>query len=384
MSTRILRSFAVLLGSAGICAAATVGGGGTEAPAPGELGGPTTALSPTEMGTWLAGEAQFDRAFHIADGVGTPEFNAESCRACHRDPVLGGAGGLELNVSRFGFDNGGLGPFQDLPGGQGLSKLRPPMINDRENYPVQADVFEQRQTPSLFGLGLLESISEANILANEDPGDSNGDGIFGVARVLMIDGLPEVGRFGWKSQVPTLEDFVRDAMAGEAGITTPSVGRGFALSVDADSVADPEFSEAEVDEMAFYLENLGPPLRVGSVAPEVVQGEILFTALLCSTCHIPNINGAVDPVFAYTDLLLHDVMPTDYRGMEEPGAGNGMFRTPPLWGIRHSAPYMHDGRARGLREAILAHESEGQASSDAFVLLSESEQSALIAFLRDL
>jgi CxxC motif-containing protein (DUF1111 family) len=382
MSIRILRSFAVLLGSAGICVAATVGG--NESPAPGELGGPTTALSPVEMGTWLAGEAQFDREFHIADGVGTPDFNADSCRACHQDPVLGGSGGLELNVSRFGFDNGGFGPFQNLPGGQGLSKLRPPMTLGRENYPVQADVFEQRQTPSLFGLGLIEGISDANILANEDPSDSDGDGIFGVARVLIIDGSPEVGKFGWKSQVPTLEDFVRDAMAGENGITTPSVGRGFALATDADSVPDPELSEPEVDEMAFYLENLGPPLRVGSVAPEVAQGELLFTALMCSRCHIPNINGVVDPVFAYTNLLLHDVMPTDYRGMEEPGAGNGMFRTPPLWGIRFSAPYMHDGRARGLREAIMAHESEAQASSDAFALLSASQQSSLIAFLRDL
>ena len=258
------------------------------------------------------------------------------------------------------------------------------MTLGRENYPVQADVFEQRQTPSLFGLGLIEGISDANILANEDPSDSDGDGIFGVARVLIIDGSPEVGKFGWKSQVPTLEDFVRDAMAGENGITTPSVGRGFALATDADSVPDPELSEPEVDEMAFYLENLGPPLRVGSVAPEVAQGELLFTALMCSRCHIPNINGVVDPVFAYTNLLLHDVMPTDYRGMEEPGAGNGMFRTPPLWGIRFSAPYMHDGRARGLREAIMAHESEAQASSDAFALLSASQQSSLIAFLRDL
>ena len=197
-----------------------------EVPGVGELGGPARDLTPEEMEQWLAGRAVFDHDFHADDGLGSPELNADSCRACHQDPVLGGAGGLELNVSRFGYDHGGAGPFEDLPGGQGLSKLRPPWVEGREEYdPSQADVFEQRQTPALFGAGLIESIPDAAILANEDRDDSNGDGIKGVARELVILGNLEVGHFGWKGQAPKLVDFIRDAMGGECGITTTDDGR---------------------------------------------------------------------------------------------------------------------------------------------------------------
>jgi len=382
MSARIATRVAALLTVALLGAAAPLGD--EEVPGAGELGGPTTPLSPADMATWLAGLAQFDRNFHLADGVGAPEMNADSCRGCHQDPVTGGAGGLELNVSRFGFDNGGLGPFQNLPGGQAASKLRPPPIDDREDYPMQADVFEQRQTPSVLGLGLLDGIADSAILANEDPLDLNGDGITGVARIVTINGIPEVGKFGWKAQAPQLADFVRDAMGGENGITTPDDGRGFALVSDSDAVADPEFAQAEIDDMAFFLENLGPPLRVGSTAPEVLQGEVLFGVLMCDRCHIPNLNGPVEPINAYTDLLLHNVMPPGFRGMEEPGAGSGVFRTPPLWGIRHTLPYMHDGRAEDLTQAVMAHDSEGLASSTAFSLLDQASKDALIAFLEDI
>jgi CxxC motif-containing protein (DUF1111 family) len=289
-----------------------------------------------------------------------------------------------LNVSRFGNDNGGVGPFVDLPGGQALSKLRPPNVPGRENYPVEADVFEQRQTPSIFGLGLLDSVPDAVILANADPGDGNGDGIFGVAHVKLISGNPEVGRFGWKAQVPKLADFVRDAMGGENGITTPDDGRGFALVTDSDTVSDPEFSELQVGDLAFFLENLAAPVRVGSTTPEVLLGEVVFSDIKCDVCHIPTLAGTGGPVTAYTNLLLHDVMPPNYRGMSEPGAGVGMFRTSPLWGIRHTAPYMHDGRAETLVDAILAHDTEGLLSSTAYGLLPANEQDALIAFLEDL
>src|SRR5262249_11498735 len=128
---------------------------------------------------------------------------------------------LELNVTRFGHDNGGAGPFTNLPGGQAASKLRPPQYALREEAPAEADCFEQRQTLSVLGDGLIDLIPDAVIVAHEDPLDLDADGIRGVARRLQINGAEEIGRFGWKAQVPRLADFVRDAMFGELGITTP-------------------------------------------------------------------------------------------------------------------------------------------------------------------
>lgn len=354
-------------------------------PGVGEPGGPMRVLTPEEGELFERGRALFDRDFHRSAGLGAPDMNADSCRACHQDPVLGGAGGLELNVSRFARDHGGAGPFENLPGGQALSKLRPPFVAGREEYVFgEPDVFEQRQTPSILGDGLIDGIDASAILANEDALDRDGDGIRGVARKLVIGGVTEVGRFGWKAQVPALADFARDALGGELGLTTSDDGRGFALLADADAHADPELADEDVAALSFFLANLAAPARTGSLAPEVLAGELLFERIGCVRCHVPELPGAGGPVPLYSDLLLHDVHAGTFRGMAEPDAAAGVYRTPPLWGIRHTAPYLHDGRASTLRKAILAHDGEARAVRQAFEALANHDQQALLAFLNDL
>lgn len=393
---------ALLVGSfAGTALAAPgggVGGGPGFPPMPpgvpgvDELGGPFQPLTLSELRLWLRGRLLFDRDFNALDGVGTPEMNADSCRACHQDPVMGGAGPLELNVSRFANDNGGLGPFTDLPGGQAASKLRPTPINTRENYPVghpdptaNADVFEQRQTPTTFGLGLIEMIPDEEILKHEDPDDLDGDGIRGVARIIMVDGKPEIGRFGWKAQIPRVSDFVRDAMGGELGITTPDDGRGFAFVSDDDDVPDPELTPLNTNAVAFFLFMLAPPPQISSNDPLVVQGKDIFKAIKCNGCHVPSLKGGPDGrVKLFSDLLLHDVQQPGFRGMSEPGAPSGMYRTPPLWGVRDTAPYMHDGRAETLHDAIVMHAGEASFSSAAYNALDVIEQQALVEYLKTL
>lgn len=355
-------------------------------PAVGEPGGPERELSPEEAARFLVGLQLFDHDFHYSDGLGAPEMNADSCRACHQDPAIGGAGGLELNVSRFGFDDNGAGPFVDLTGGQGLSKFRPPFADGREEYDLDtADVFEQRQTPSIFGAGLVDGISDAEIASNEDPGDLDGDDIAGVARRIEVGpGVFEIGRFGWKAQVPHLRDFILDAMGGECGITTPDDGRGFAMVSDADTIGDPELSDGAIDDMLFYLSLLAAPRRKDPLDPGVLRGEILFEDIGCTDCHIPTLMGASGPVPLYSDLLLHNIMPDSYRGMSEPSAPAGVFQTKPLWGISETAPYMHDGRSETVQAAILDHHGEGKASQAAFLALTTQGKRALVAFVLDL
>ncbi len=336
---------------------------------------------------FVRGKELFTRAFHRSSGLGLPDFNGDSCRACHQDPRLGGSGALELNVSRFGRDTGGSGPFQDVAGGQSLSKLRPPHVAGREEYSgifPAPDVFEQRQTPALFGLGLLDSISDLSILANEDPIDADQDGIFGVARRLDFNGTIEIGRYGWKAQLPTIRDFVHDALAFELGLTTPNEGRGIGQHADGDEVADPEVGAGQISDLEFFVKNLGAPVRGGSVDPDVAVGESLFDSVGCAKCHRPSLPGLNGPVPLYSNLLLHNVMPADFRGMAEPGAGVGMYRTAPLWGIKDTAPYLHDGRAETLEQAIELHAGEAQGVTDAYLALSAEQKLALMKFLRDL
>lgn len=342
---------------------------------------------PVEDPQFERGRALFDTPFTPAQGLGAPGMNADSCRACHQDPFMGGAGSLELNVTRFARDNGGLGPFENLVGGQGLSKLFPPTIAGREEYPIGlggADVFEQRQTPSLIGHGFIDVIPDAVIASHEDPTDADGDGIFGVARRIAVGTDIEIGRFGWKGQIPHIKDFVHDAMFGELGVTTPDNGRGFNVNSDADGVADPEVSDETIDDIAHFIVNLPAPPRGGSDDPRVTEGLKLFSSIGCAKCHIPSLPSPTGPVPLFSNLLLHNVMPADYRGMSEPGAGVGMFRTPPLWGIKDTAPYMHDGRAEDLKGAILAHFGEADQVRQNYEALTTDQQDALIVFLEDL
>lgn len=360
----------------------------TPIPPVGTLGGPLTALVGPDLDQWVRGRKLFDKDFHKSDGLGAPEMNADSCRACHQEPLIGGGGNLELNVSRWGDDASGTGPFQDVAGGQMLSRARPPFHAGREEYDAAFAtqyVFEQRQTPPLYGVGLIDGISQAEILSNEDPTDLDADGIFGVARMLTVNGVPEVGRYGWKLQIPRVVDFVRDAMGGECGMTTEDDGRGFGMRTDADGVSDPELGIVDIDDIAFFINNLAAPPRGGNgTDPVVLNGETLFSQIGCAKCHIPTLQGAAGPVDLYSDLLLHNIWPSNFRGMAETDAGVGVYRTTPLWGAIHSFPYMHDGRAETIESALLMHDGEALAVRQAYEGLPLADQEAIIAFLSDL
>lgn len=359
-------------------------------PATGTLGGPDRTLTWGETQDWLRGRRVFDHDFSLTEGLGRPHYNGDSCRSCHFDPVVGGSGDVDLNVSRVARSFGGTGfatvlnadPFGNP---QILSRLTRPDNARREEYdPAITDIFEQRNAPPVFGLGLIERIPATAILAQQDPNDLNGDGIRGVARMLSVQSATVLGRFGWKAQVPTVRDFLRDAMGEENGITVAVTGSPFGISADGDGIADPELSSDDFEAGAFFLEHLAAPPRANPTHPQAASGLLFFTQIGCAKCHTPsfNIDDAAVPLFS--NLLLHNVGTEEFRGMQENGAGNGFYRTPPLWGLRHSKPYMHDGSAETPLMAIRAHEGEAAGVRVAFDALSATAQAALLAFLDDL
>jgi CxxC motif-containing protein (DUF1111 family) len=348
-------------------------------PAVGDYGGPATALVGDDLARFVAGRALFDRDVPIGAGLG-PEFNGDSCRGCHFDPVLGGAGPDGVNVIRQGYvtpagfipqPDGTMLHHQSVAGG-----VRP------EPDPL-CDFFEPRQPPPVFGLGLVDHISDATILSREDPWDADGDGIRGRANRLP-DG--RIGRFGWKADIPSLVEFTRDALSNEVGLTVPAqAGLTFGNTSDADGAADPEISQSEIDTLVFFLQNLAPPPRT-STSPALEQaGEAVFGSVGCAKCHVPSMptdDGRVAEV--YSDFLLHDLGPAFGPGIADDQAGMTDFRTAPLWGLAKTAPYMHDGRAFTIEDAVLAHGGEAQGVRDAFTQLSPSDHDALLAFLGSL
>jgi CxxC motif-containing protein (DUF1111 family) len=115
------------------------------------------------------------------------------------------------------------------------------------------------------------------------------------------------------------------------------------------------------------------------------RGEVIFGETGCGDCHAPTLQTAdgVD-VHAYSDLLLHDIAAPDALGIEEGAAGIHDFRTAPLWGLGRTAPYLHDGRANTIEDAIAEHAGEGARSRDQVGALSSTDREALLAFLRSL
>ncbi|MEE2756456.1 MAG: di-heme oxidoredictase family protein [Myxococcota bacterium] len=351
----------------------------------GELGGPLYPLADAEKDQFLAGRHLFDRDVYLREGLG-PYFSGDSCRGCHFEPVVGGAGPLGVNGTRFGsYDENG--DFVTPAGGTVLAKLA---TTGHSRPEATAAMFtESRQTPTVLGAGILDRVSPEAILANADPMDTDGDGISGRGHIF-VDG--RLGRFGWKAQIPSLIEFVRDAVSVELGLTVPSLvlldddGRDitpeytFGTATDSDAVPDPEVDAVTLDNLVFYIGQLAPH----QPKKDVPSGRRLFEFIGCAQCHIPTLVGMEGSVPAYTDLLLNDVLGDAKQAVPDGEAMPGEYRTPPLWGLSDTAPYMHDGSATTIHQAILEHAGEAQGTVDRYRALSEAERAPLLEFLDSL
>ncbi|HLY39164.1 MAG TPA: di-heme oxidoredictase family protein [Candidatus Binatia bacterium] len=346
-------------------------------------------LTPAERILFDQGRIRFQTRETVATGLG-PVFNADSCVACHRDPAPGGASATF--VVRFGRTqhSGEFDPMTEFGGpvlqANGITVDGCSVAG--EVIPPEATIRTRRKTPPLFGLGLVDTIPDREILRLADPDDANHDGIAG--RVNFVGS--RVGRFGWKAQIVTLRQFAANAYANEIGITSPDLPNELNPQggpVVCDTVPDPEDDGTRIDAVTRFVLLLAPLPRPHATAA-ARAGRVVFRRIGCEACHTKRLRaGPTHPVAAvrgkrvplYSDLLLHDLGPALGDGMPQGFAGPNDFRTAPLWGVRASAPYLHDGRAATLEEAILAHAGEADAARVRFTDLSPTARAALIAFL---
>jgi CxxC motif-containing protein (DUF1111 family) len=170
----------------------------------------------------------------------------------------------------------------------------------------------------------------------------------------------------------------------------------------------------QCDDLTDFVANLPRPVRVQPTSNQqavfINNGEQLFHSIRCAACHVQKL-GEVDDLFS--DLLLHDMG----SGLQDPlpaipkevptGATQGVsvyggrsfdvfvtaklvekarreWRTPPLWGVADSAPYLHDGRAANLDEAIRLHGGEANASAARYRDMTDAERGRIVAFLQTL
>jgi CxxC motif-containing protein (DUF1111 family) len=385
------------------------------------LDGPIDGLAPAQVAAHAQGDAEFARKFVAADGLG-PLFVAQSCESCH---VGDGKGHPLFDITRFGRLVNGTFDRMEAQGGPQLQN-RATQGHVAERLPTAATAIARFMAPAVTGLGYLEALDDATILANADPNDENGDGISGrpsivdstdlIAQLVaasdaggvagsrhLVRGGRYVGRFGKKARTINLLHQTVSAYSEDMGITTEQIPRdlyNWQLGAHAtDNVADPEVAGGTVDAVVFYLRTLRAPPRRNQDSADVREGEQLFARVGCAACHIPTLRSGPSDVPAldrkafspYTDLLLHDMGPELDDGYTEGDAAPSEWRTAPLWGLglaeraQGGTPhYLHDGRARTLREVIRLHGGESARSRAAFDRLSPAERDRLIAFLRSL
>jgi len=407
---------------------------------------PAANLSPAEQEMHFRSDILFGDKFvsapaEVNQGLG-PVFNQNSCENCHvangRSPFpvapddmrgllfrwsipgvdavnaplpIPGFGGQLQNKAIFGVQPEAKISWQEIEevkayvDGEKVN-LRHFNFTITDGYKPLPDgyLLSPRIAPPVVGLGLLESIAPEDILRNADPDDVNQDGISGRANYVWNyrTGTRELGRFGWKANVPTLLQQTAGAYNGDMGVTSPYFPKeNCAGQIQADGFTDdPEIDEETLQLATFYTQSLAVPQRRNWDDPQVRQGKVIFSELKCSSCHVPafvtSANAQFDflrsqKIFPYTDLLLHDMGEglADHRPDFE--ATGTEWRTPPLWAVGlvkmiggPEAGYLHDGRARTLAEAILWHGGEAEQSKEAFRKLDKSKRAALIRFLESL
>ncbi len=407
------------------------------------FGDPVPGLQAYDAFVHDVGDDIFSQVFVSAPaphfgGLG-PVYNNVSCVSCHHNdgkgtPTLGDVqSSLLTRISIPGMDANG-GPLaapgfglqiQDksvhgqpeakvsvtyteipftFPDGETVS-LRKPTYNVTNSYiPLPANyMISVRLAPPVFGIGLLELIPEATILAHADPDDANGDGISGKANYVFnpLTNKMELGRFGLKANTSTIQMQVASAFQQDMGITSSVLPQesSFGQPQYDGLNDDPEITDSILNATIFYVRTLAVPARRYVHDSVCLHGEKIFNEIKCTSCHLPGIRTGVDVrlpmlsnqlIHPYTDLLLHDMGDSLADGRPDYLANGNEWRTMPLWGIglfskTNGTPYyLHDGRARSLTEAILWHGGEAEKSKQQFINLSASDRNALIRFLNSL
>lgn len=376
----------------------------TAAPVEGDVFDAAVAgLTAAELAAFVRGDAEFGRRFAPATGLG-PIFNDASCAACHSGD---GRGRLENALQRIG---SAADDYLRSQGGPQIQDRAIPGI-EPEHVPAGAAV-SLRLPPPVFGVGLIEAIPEATIVAQADPDDRDGDGISGRPNWVQPGAYvpttepgggagPRLGRFGRKAQVSNLLEQVVEAYHQDIGITSdyrPEENRNPLSSVPIEAVdhaVDPEIPAATVQAVVHYIRTLAPPYP-GADTEQRGEGRALFVTAGCAACHTPSLQTGPSPIAAladkpvelYSDLLLHDMGEALADHRPDGSASGREWRTTPLWGLRlmrqflnGEALLLHDGRARTVEEAILLHDGEAQRSRDAFAALSAPARRALLDFV---
>jgi hypothetical protein len=421
--------------------------------------------------------------FHTnSNGLGA-RHNADQCFLCHAQPTLGGSGGFlvpnpgqgtpmlpenplfRLVPFRFGKQNvvpvfeQQYGPIREVRFKYNSDGTRdgsvhqlwvvtgittdPTLTNcslTQPNFAAQfaAGNLSFRIPLQMFGLGLIESIQDREILSHFTATASQ-------RAALGIAGHPNrsgndntITRFGWKAQNKSITMFAGEAYNVEMGISNEL----FPTATEEDPGCQGPDKPEPNDVVRTQTNDVGPPPNQSftnplHILPDWMQfqllmrfmdapqpapnpsasaqrGQVVFSTIGCALCHTPQMQTAPvmnsevlenRPVNLFSDLLVHHMGGVLADNIIQGQAGPDEFRTTPLWGVGQRMFFLHDGRTSDLLVAIILHgapaipaaaatstatASPGYPASEAnavvlkFLGLSATDKQAILDFLRSL
>ena len=359
-----------------------------------------------------ADRAKFDEVEQISDGLG-PNYNAQSCRECHQNPVSGTIS--QVTELRAGTFDGNT--FTPHPGGSLIfSRAIDPSIQVRALGTDNVATF--RTSLNTAGDGFVEALPDSAFTNVQASQPSSMRGTIIRVPVLEAAGVTRIGRFGWKNQHASLLSFSSDAYLNEMGITNPlnptentsngtdvtylNTQNGVPAIQDPATQSDP--FGADVGAFTRFMRSLKAPPRdtVLAATSDARAGATLFSQIGCNICHVPTLTTApagtsfnggqfVVPaalgsmnIHPYGDFMLHDVGTGDFI-VQNGGIGTlTLMRTAPLWGMRTRNRLMHDGENILRNDAILRHTNQAEAVIENYIYLSTNQKNQIITFLNSL
>jgi CxxC motif-containing protein (DUF1111 family) len=375
-------------------------------------------------------QSAMDTAAGIFSEIETPEkglgpiFNATSCADCHQNMAVGG--GAQTTVLRAGHvsrgehsrdnylhdpkrrsdTNGSSGTFTaatailtngDTIPDRSLINQRAICADAQSHVTAAENISTPRLSISVLGDAFVEAVPDATFLALAK--QNGGEAI--MVPVLESPNTSEVGRFGWKNQHASLFSFAGDAYFNEMGITNELFPDEATTTCEPAGVPHPNDVDHDLVNLTLFMRATKVPPR-GPITAQVNQGQAIFEAVGCATCHVSTlvtaplgtaIHGGAYVVPAalgskqfhpFGDFLLHDIGTGD--GIQQNGPADTAYkiRTAPLWGLRTRTQLLHDASAMTLEEAIQKHTHEAATEAQKFSQLSPSQKQLLNIFLNSL
>lgn len=371
------------------------------------MNAPLNGLTHEQNALFLQGAEEFDEVYHSGSGLG-PLYVSTSCASCH----TGDNRGHEFTIlTRFGQSDTLGNTFLDKGGPQ----LQHHAIAGYEPEQIPAGASSSRFiAPIASGVGFLELVTDADIIAMANANASNPDGVRGHPNWNSIpayvtpfsnaitQGGRYICRFGRKASTYNLLQQTAQAFNQDIGITTsflPENPFNYKQGTPPVLNGDPEVSDNAMKGLVFYLQTLQAPVQRNPDDADVIAGKQVFIKIGCEVCHKQTLKTGfsyIEPLsnkafHPFTDLLVHDMGPALDDGYTEGNAKTSEWRTTPLWGLGLAGDaqggnlfLMHDGRAHSIEEAILLHGGESEASKNRYSGLPASDKKVLIKFLQSL